>query len=196
MTSNSITTTPPADHTLPSDCLFSPYCAVTINAPASHAAKCTLDTTRWNEWNAFVPEVTITHEPSRPSQNGGGSEPSGPSGPDWLRVGTKMTFKCEMKGKGRGSTFNSKEEVTRVEMPPPAPASSSHSNGLADSQDSVYSIRWSSRGFGFMLRAERVHELKSLPAADGEGGGWRGAVRVSDVGDICGSVRAGRQDAV
>ncbi|KAI9666061.1 MAG: hypothetical protein M1821_003996 [Bathelium mastoideum] len=175
-TDSNIITTPPSTHSLPSDCLFSPYAATTINAPAFHVAKCILDSARYPEWNTFIPEVTITYDP--PPAPSDTSRPKG-----WLQAGTKMTFLSKPKGAGGGSSFNSKEEVTVVEIPPSSSSSSS------EAPDHVYSIRWGARGFpSFMMRAERFQELRMLPptaAAANSAGGEEGEEGAEDGVERC-----------
>ncbi|KAF2239635.1 hypothetical protein EV356DRAFT_499822 [Viridothelium virens] len=170
-TNDDISTTPPSNHTLPSDCLFSPFASTTINAPASHVAKCLLDSARYPEWNTFIPEVTITYDPTTKAKDAVVGKEVAPKG--FFKVGTKMTFRCEMNGKDGGSSYNNKEEVTRVEMPPPPSISSSASSPSASgAEEKVYNIEWDSRGFpSFVMRGKRMNQLRRiLPAGGGEGG--------------------------
>jgi len=111
-----------------------------IAAPASKVYALIVDTTRYPEWNTFVPKAEIT--------GGGGS--SGPL----LEVGSKMKFTVHMSS-GSSSETHSDEIVTLLE---------------ADGPVKRIAWRFApGTGLGWFLHAERVHEIRDREGEEGGG---------------------------
>lgn len=136
-------TAPRPTPAIPTGGLFSPFAEVTVSAPPSAVYDALIDTSKWGEWNNFVPSVTITKHPS-----------SIPKSSDArMTKDMFMTFKVNMSS---SVSTVSKEIVTQVDEPPTA----SHLKNITR-------VCWVMNNSGmltpkFLLSAERVNEIEDL----------------------------------
>lgn len=137
-------TEPLATPLIPSGGLFSPYAEEEIEASASAIYDAIIDTSKYPEWNTFVPAITIEHQP-----NGDKDSPI-------LAMGTVMNLHVTMSASMKTT---SREVVSICEDRPKD----------TDPPGTITRVGWTLDHNPlvprFMLNAERVNEIESR--ADG-----------------------------
>lgn len=138
----------------PSDAVLHVHSARLIDAPSSTVWDVLIDTSTWPSWNTFVPRVTIREQP--------GSNPTAetPLSPV-LQQGTKMTFHVHMD-----PSSSSEQDVPLVVATFTPPDMATRQPGRI-----VWTNDESASGAipGWLLRAERVHEVEEVEVADTNG---------------------------
>jgi len=128
-----------ATPTIPDGGLFSAIGETHINASPQVVYDAVVDTTRWPEWNTFVPKVGITSQRPEDKDSKG------------LTLDASITLHVHMT-----SSFKtlSKEKVNILEGPPKE----------SDPAGTIYRIDWINESNPlvprFMLAAERVNEIE------------------------------------
>ncbi|KAH8907441.1 hypothetical protein BR93DRAFT_958106 [Coniochaeta sp. PMI_546] len=171
----------------PGTAAYTITCATRIDAPPETCLQVCLDTARYQEWNRYVPRVTVTKQPS-----GQGEEDSAT-----LRDGTRFVFYVDMEV-GRPDftkpfvappkeALRATDElvVTRIGAVDETAERDREVNGVARRVFAQYGmegegqrkdrlrVAWAFSGEGggtwplWVLRAERVHEFHRVELGDG-----------------------------
>lgn len=117
---------------------FTVRAVITANATSSVVLRTLLDTTKYPEWNRFVPRVTFPD-----TSDAGPSHPSGE-----LHEGILFTEHVDMYGQGKPSGLvKMKLLMTTLEE-------------MDDKRGKKYEVVWLGKGYpDWALRSERVHQI-------------------------------------
>ncbi|GES57529.1 hypothetical protein ATEIFO6365_0001081700 [Aspergillus terreus] len=147
-----------------SDAVLHIHSVTLIEAPSRTVWDTLIDTSTWPSWNTFIPQVTIREQPDSDS-----SHPSPATLSPILRQGTRMTFHVQMDPSAPGRAQEVPLMVTEFEAPDAATKTPGRIVWVGDT---------SARGSlpGFLLTAERVHEVEEVDAGVTEVRNWEAQV--------------------
>ncbi|KAL4897724.1 hypothetical protein BDV59DRAFT_168440 [Aspergillus ambiguus] len=166
-----ITTTPddvlaakPTRTIAASDAVLHIHSATLIHASSQEVWEALIDTSTWPAWNSFVPQVTIREQPETDASTPA-TEPPSPI----LRQGTRMTFHVQMDPSAPGRAQDVPLTVVEFAAPDPATKKPGRIVWTGDAHASGTLP-------GFLLTAERVHEVEEVETGVTEVRNWEAQV--------------------